>query len=298
MKNNNTAYLVLFLTTLFWSLNAIAGKLAVGHISPMVLTSIRWIVAFSIMLIIGGRQFWIDRHTVRAHLPLLMVLGAVGFTLFNVSMYTALNYTTAINVAIEQAAVPAVIFLGNFILFRTRVSALQVIGFTFSLIGVAIMVSNGSLERLAKLEINQGDAIMVLAVILYASYSVLLKYKPDLHWKTVMLVMSFSALIVSLPFGIWEITSGNAILPDALGFSIALYTAIFPSLVSQVLWMKGISLIGPNRAGIFINLVPIIATCLAIIILGEKFGIHHGVALVTVIGGIWLAEKSGRKIIA
>lgn len=295
MPSNKTAYILLFLTTLFWGANAVAGKLAVGHISPMILTSLRWSTAVIILLVIGGKQFWQDRALVKPHLPLLFVYGALGFAIFNVTLYSALNHTSAINVAIEQAAVPAVIFIGNFLLFRTRVTALQIFGFSLSLIGVVVVASHGSFARLAALEINKGDMFMAVGVLAYASYSVLLRYKPALHWKTMMIAMSLSAFLVSLPFTWFEMRGPDGIWPDTTGLAIGLYTAIFPAIIAQVLWIKGIDLIGANRAGIFINLVPIIGTILAIFVLGEVFGVYHAVAMALVIGGIAIAESSGRK---
>ncbi|MEM8541689.1 MAG: DMT family transporter [Pseudomonadota bacterium] len=295
MQHNRTAYLLLFLTTLFWGGNAVAGKLAVGHVSPLVLTSLRWAIAFTILAVIGGKQFWQERHLVRPHLPLLFVYGALGFSIFNIALYSALNHTTAINVAIEQAGVPAVIFLGNYILFRTRVTLLQILGFGLSIIGVAVVASQGSLERLAGLQINRGDAFMVLGILCYSAYSVLLKYKPALHWKSMMLVMAFSAFLISLPFSYWELQGPNGLWPDTQGWIITMYTAILPAIVSQVLWIRGVEMIGANRAGIFINLVPILGTLLAIAVLGEVFQLYHAIALALVIGGIWIAENSGRK---
>lgn len=296
MQHNRTAYSILFLTTLFWGGNAVAGKLAVGHVSPLMLTSLRWAIAFTVLVLIGGKQFWQERHLVRPHIPLLFVYGALGFSIFNIALFSALNHTTAINVAIEQAGVPAVIFLGNYILFRTRITALQIIGFGLSIVGVAVVASQGSLERLAGLQINRGDAFMVLGVLCYSAYSVLLKYKPALHWKSMMLVMAFSAFLISLPFSFWELQSGKGIWPDSMGWAVTLYTSLLPAIVSQVLWIKGVEMIGANRAGIFMNLVPILGTLLAIGILGEVFQLYHAVALALVVGGIWIAENSGRKV--
>lgn len=296
MQHNRTAYSILFLTTLFWGGNAVAGKFAVGHVSPMVLTSLRWAIAFTILVAIGSGQFLRERHLVRPHIPLLFVYGALGFSIFNFALFSALTHTTAINVAIEQAGIPAIIFLGNYILFRTRITMLQIIGFGLSIVGVAVVASQGSFERLAGLQINRGDAFMVLGIISYSAYSVLLKYKPALHWKSMMLVMSFSAFLISLPFSYWELHSSHGIWPDTQGWAVTLYAAILPAIVSQVLWIKGVEMIGANRAGIFINLVPILGTLLAIALLGEVFQLYHAVALLLAVGGIWIAENSGRKI--
>src|SRR6187399_3117615 len=132
------AYFLLLLTTLFWGGNAIAGKLAVGHISPMLLTAARWGIAVAILWLLGRRNFARDWPAIRARLPLLAALGAFGFSIFNVALYSALNYTSAINVSIEQAAMPMLIFILNFLLFRLGASAGQIVGFLLSVAGVAL----------------------------------------------------------------------------------------------------------------------------------------------------------------
>ena len=288
---NRIAYVLLVLTTVFWGGNAVAGKMAVDHVSPMILTSLRWVIAFAILAVIAGPRFWAERRKAVRHLPLLFAYGALGFAGFNIVLYSALNHTTAINVAIWQAAVPMIIFALNFIIFRTPITLAQMAGFVLSVTGVAVVASGGSIERLTGLAINHGDALMALAALLYAGYSVALRAKPDLHWKTMMVTMAFAAMIVSLPFALWEWRSPAGILPDRQGWLVALYTAVFPAIVAQAFFIRGVEMIGSNRAGLFVNLVPVIGTILAIAILGEVFGIHHALAMILVIGGIWLAER-------
>ena len=227
------AYVLLLLTTLFWAGNAIAGKLAVGHISPMVLTTIRWGMALAIMLAIGLPNLWRDWPAVRTNLLLLFALGAAGFTLFNAAMYSALTYTTAINVSIEQAGMPMFIFIANFLLYRMGVSPGQIIGFALSVVGVALTASHGELGRLAELDVNFGDALMLAAIVLYGGYTVALRYKPAIHWRSLMLVLCGAAFLSSLPFAAWEFAAGAAVLPDARGWAVAAYTAILPSVVAQ-----------------------------------------------------------------
>tara|TARA_R110002020_G_scaffold127531_5_gene286111 strand:+ start:1019 stop:1894 length:876 start_codon:yes stop_codon:yes gene_type:complete len=287
------AYLFLTITALSWGANAVAGKMAVGHISPMLLTSARWGLALMILLTFTLPQLRRDRETIRANLPLLMAYGMVGFAFFNILLYSALEFTTAINVAIEQAGMPMVIFLANFLLFRIRARPAQVAGFALTVAGVAITASGGSLARLLALELNRGDALMLLAVFCYGGYTVALRYKPQLHWQSMITVMAASAFLTSLPFSAFEIARDSAIWPDATGWTVAAFTAVFPSLVSQVMFIKGNELIGSNRAGIFINLVPIFGTILSVMILGEVLEVYHVVALGLVLGGIWLAERRG-----
>lgn len=291
---NRRAYLLLVLTTLFWGGNAVAGKLAVGHVSPMLLTSARWGLALVILGALGWRSFFEDWPKIRRSLPLLLVLGATGFTGFNVALYSALNYTSAINTSIEQAAIPMLIFAGNYLLFRQRVRFGQVAGFVLSVAGVALTASHGDLLSLLALDLNRGDALMVIAVVVYSLYTVGLRYKPDVRSQSLMIALTAAAAVTSIPFAIGEAAVGASILPDAQGWGVIAYTLLFPSILAQLFYVQAVGLIGANRAGLFINLVPIFGTILSILILREAFHPYHAVAMVMVLGGIWLAETSGR----
>lgn len=289
------AYLLLVLTSLFWGGNAVAGKLAVGHVSPMALTALRWIFAGLILLPFALPHLKRDWPVVKRNLLFLLVLGAIGFTAFNAALYSALQYTSTINVSIEQAALPMIIFAFNFALFRMKVTWLQVAGFVISLVGVAVTASHGDVRRLAELDVNVGDGIMVIALVAYGAYTAALRYKPPMHWLSLMMVLVTAAIVTSIPFALWEAGTGTLILPDARGWALVAYTAIFPSILSQAFYIQGVELIGGNRAGLFINLVPIFGTLGAIVILAEPFFGYHALAIVLVMGGIAIAEASGRR---
>jgi drug/metabolite transporter (DMT)-like permease len=295
LSASRVAYLLLSATALFCGGNAVAGKLAVGHIPPMTLTAVRWTMAFIVILAIGLPHLKKEWPRARRSLPVMLALGAAGFSLFNLALYSALQHTSAINVTIEQSGMPMVIFIANFALFGMRVGPVQVFGFLLSLVGVAVTASGGDLARLAALDINRGDAIMLIAILAYGGYTVALRYKPAVNWQTLMVVMSFSAMVTSWPFAVWEQLSRGGVMPDMTGFAVAAYTAIFPSILSQVFYMRGVELIGPNRASLFINMVPVFGTLLAIAILGERFHPYHAIALALVIGGIWLSERSAGR---
>jgi drug/metabolite transporter (DMT)-like permease len=287
----NRAYLYLVLATLCWGGNAVAGKLAVGHISPMMLTFLRWFFAVAIIFAISLPQLMKDWPVARKHLPILAFFGVVGFTTFNATLYTALKYTTAINVTIEQAAIPMLIFLINFVLFRMRVSWAQIVGLSLTLVGVALTASHGDLRSLLELQLNFGDALMIIALVAYAVYTVSLRWKPPVHWRTLMALPALFALLTSLPLVGWEISSGNVIWPDGMGWVIAAYTAIFASLVAQTFYVFGVVGIGANRAGLFINLIPVFGTLLSVLILGEDLQLFHIVALALALTGIAIAER-------
>jgi drug/metabolite transporter (DMT)-like permease len=287
---NSRAYFYLCITSLFWGANSVAGKLAVGHVSPMVLTTFRWIVALSIILILMLPQVKRDWPAIRRHWLQLLLYGALGFTAFNALLYTALGYTSAINAVIEQAGIPMLIFVFNFALFRIQASIAQVLGFTVTLVGVLVTASHGDFSTLAELEFNFGDALMLGACIVYAAYTVSLRWKPEMHWQSFIAAPAFGALLSAIPLFFWEVSRGAAIFPDTTGWAIVLYAGIFPSLLSQVLYVRGVEMIGANRAGLFINAIPVFGTILSVALVGETMHMFHVVALLLVLGGIAIAE--------
>ncbi|MGO4621018.1 DMT family transporter [Ensifer sp. 2YAB10] len=288
---NSRAYFYLCITALFWGGNSVAGKMAVGHVSPMMLTTLRWVFALIVILVLMTPQIRRDWKKIRQHWLQLLAYGAIGFTTFNALLYSALKYTSAINAVILQAGVPMLIFLFNFVLFRTRASIAQVIGFTVTLIGVLVTAAHGDISSLLTLEFNFGDALMIVACVVYAGYTVALRYKPTMHWQSFIAAPAFGALLSALPLLVWEIGSGTAIVPDTTGWVIVLYAAIFPSLMSQVLYVRGVEMIGANRAGLFINAIPVFGTLLSVMLIGETFHLFHLVALLLVLGGIAIAER-------
>lgn len=292
---HKTAYALLLLTTLFWGGNAVAGKLAIGHVSPMLLTTGRWGIAFVVLCIIGWPRLLADWPKVRQNAVYLMALGAVGFSIFNIALYSAVIYTSAINVSIEQAGIPMLIFIGNFLLFRLRASWAQIVGFLVSLVGVALTASHGDPASLLALDVNFGDMLMIGAVVGYAGYTIALRFKPDIHWQSLMIALTGGAFIASVPFALAEAQTGASIMPDTMGWAVILYTVIFPSIMAQIFYVRAVELIGANRAGLFVNLVPVFGTLLSVVVVGEAFHTYHAIALALVLGGIWLAETSGRK---
>ncbi|MCZ8185250.1 MAG: DMT family transporter [Beijerinckiaceae bacterium] len=290
-KLYSNAYLLLALTMLFWGGNAIAARLAVGEISPMVLTAGRWfVVVIFIALFL--------RKEVREVLPVLkerwlfaLMMGTFGYTVFNAMMYVAGHYTSAVNITLLQGAIPIFTLIGAFFAYGTPVRGVQIIGIIVTMIGVAVTASGGSFERLAALAINFGDVLMVAACALYAGYTVALKKRPAISGLAFFSGMAFAAALVSLPFVVAEIAIGKAQWPGLKGLMILTYVAIGPSFLAQVFFMRAVELIGPGRAGLFANLVPVIGAVLAVLILGEPFGWHHAVSMVLVLGGIAIAER-------
>jgi drug/metabolite transporter (DMT)-like permease len=288
-------HILLIITMLAWAGNAIAGKLAVGYVSPMMLTFGRWLIALVFIWAISWIEVRRDWATIRRNMPYLLLMGMAGFTLFNVLFYTAAKFTSGINISIEQAAIPLFIFIGNLLVFRIKATARQIIGFTISIIGVVLTVTGGNLLKILDSGLNFGDFLMLVAIINYAGYSIGLKSKPVLHWKSFFTIMVTAAFLTSIPFAVFEIHGGHAIYPITMrGFLIVIYAALLPSIVSQIFFLLAVEKLGANISGLYINLVPIFGTFMAIIILGEPLRWHHAVALIMVVGGIIYAQTQNK----
>ena len=292
-------HLLLTITAFIWAGNAIAGKFAIDHISPMVLTLMRWWLALAILLAIAWPVIWQERDKLRQHWLYLLLLGAFGYTGFNFLLYTALIHTSAINVTLEQSAMPLIIFIVNFVLYRIAVRWLQIVGFAITACGVLVTATYGDpLSLLAGNPgaLNRGDLFMLGAALLYALYSVALKQKPEMKWQTFLAGLVLGGAIAAVPGAAIETAMGVATWPTTLqGLLVALYAGIFPSLVSQGFFIRGVEALGANAAGLYINLVPIFAAILAILLLGEEPRLFHAIAFALVVGGILLAQFGERK---
>lgn len=288
------AYLLMVLTTLIWAGNAVASRFAVGNISPMALTSFRWVGVCLIMPFLLRRQIAAHLPQIRAHWLYIALLGIIGFTAFNTLMYVAAYSTTAINIGILQGSIPIFVLLGAFVAYRIPIGAMQALGVAVTLLGVAVTASRGDAHVLANLRFVPGDLLMILACVFYAGYTVAVRSRPPMPQLVFFTVVATFACLVSLPLLAVEIAMGRFHMPTPAGWAILAFTVIGPSILSQLSFMRAIELIGPGRAGVFVNLVPVFAPILAVLLLGEPFGLYHAVALALVLGGIFIAERLGR----
>ena len=294
----NNAYLLLILAPLLWGGNAVAGRLATADWQPFTVTSARWLCA-SIMLFpfaIGPLKR--DWPVVKKNLWILFLLGGVGMAGFNLLMYLALNYTSAVNVSIEQAAMPVLIMLANFIVFSQRVRWLQIVGVVLTLFGVLLTATAGAPWTFFSGGMNLGDGLMLIACVFYAAYTFGLRWKPPVHWMSFMFVIAVSAFLVTIPFSLWELSQGEFAMPRLQGWLVLAYIFIFPTVVSQLCYARGVELLGSNRAGLFLNLVPVFGSMLAVLLIGEAFEWYHLAGLLLVLFGIGLAEKAADKTVA
>ncbi len=286
-----TAYALLTATAVFWGMNAVLGKVAVGNISPMMLVSARWLSVLLLILVFLRRDLIKDWPILKNHLVRLSLMGAAGFTCFNALFYLAAHGTTAINIGILQGSIPVFVMLGAYFIYHDRITALQFLGVLATVLGVVVAASGGSFALLMTLAFNHGDILMMGACLLYSSYAIALRKRPKASPIGIFAVMASAAFILSLPFLYLESIYGTIQWPTPTGWLVIALVAVFPSFLSQIFFIKGVDELGPGRAGVFANMVPIFASLFAVIFLGEVFALHHFLALSLVLAGIWISER-------
>ncbi|SFK30835.1 DMT family transporter [Methylorubrum salsuginis] len=291
-----TAYAILTLTALLWAGNAVAGKWAVGEVSPQVLTTLRWAFALALLAVIARRQVAADWPRLRARWRYVLLMGASGYTVFASLFYAAGAHTTALNVALIQGAVPIFVMLLNFLVRGAGVRGGQAVGAAVTLAGVAVASSHGDLGALLSLTFNRGDGLMLAACLVYAGYTVALPSRPKVSGLAFFTGLALAAFLSSLPPLAVEWAAGRSIWPSLpVGWPLVAFVALGPSLLAQLSYIRGVELIGPNRAGLFVNLVPVFGAGLAVLLAGEPFDVFDGLALALVLGGILIAETAGRR---
>jgi drug/metabolite transporter (DMT)-like permease len=285
--------LLLVLCAIFWAGNTVAARLAIGEIDPFMLTALRWIaVAAALWPIYGGeiRAHW---RELRRRLPMIVVLGILGMTGFNAFYYVAAHYTSAINIGILQGSMPIFVLTGAYLAHGTRASLIQWAGVLITALGVVVVATRGAPLEILKVELNKGDLAILAACALYALYTVLLRDRPAMPGNAFFALLAIIAALTSLPLVGFEAYMSGFRLPTVTGLVLTLWIAIFPSFLSQIFYLRGVDLIGPGRAGVFVNLVPVFAAIMAVTLIAEPFAPFHAVALALVIGGIWLAQRKG-----
>lgn len=260
----------------------------------MVITSLRWAMVSFLLIGIKPHRLIEAWPELRRNGRKIVLMAVSGFTAFNALFYVAAHHTTAVNIAILQGSIPVFVVLGTVVLQGARIGALQALGITATLLGVVVVTTRGEPGTLAALDLNFGDALMLIACLLYSGYTLALRNRPDLPNLVFFTALAFIAFVSSLPLLAYEWLSGMVLWPTPEGWALLLFIALFPSFLAQLAFMRGVQLIGPGRAGLFANLAPVFGALLAVGLLREPFGVFHLVALLLVIGGILVAETAGQ----
>lgn len=288
---NNQPYLLLTLTSLFWAGNIVLARHVAGHVPPLTLSCLRWIGTFLILLPFAWPHLKKDWPVLRAHLPMMLTLSALGFAYNNAISYWAMQYTEALNALLIQSAGPLFVALWSLALFGVRLTGAQLAGITISLAGVLTIILRGDWSALAGISFNRGDLMFASSLVSFGLYSALMPRRPVTHALSLISFTTCCGAMMLLPFSVWEFSTGATLKIDLISMATLGYVVIFPSTLAYLFFNRGIAMIGPNRAAPFFHLVPMFGSAMAILLLGEKLKLFHLVGYVLVLAGVVIASR-------
>jgi len=296
MNENRTIYLAsiyLFCATFFWAGNFIIGKAAsINEIPPISLNLYRWLIAWFVLLPFTYKELIKKKKYILKNFGIFIILGMTAVSIFNSALFYSLKFTQVITGVLMISVVPVMIIFFSALLKIEKTNIFQIFGVALSLTGVVFIITKADIEILKNLDFNRGDLTMLIAMFSWSIYSALLKKKKyELSQITLLQVVIGFGVIILIPFYFIDINIGNEIKFDMPFFLILTYVIFFPGLISFFLWIKGVGLIGANRAGVYLHLMPILGAIMAMIIFDEKIMFYHFVGAIFIVSGIILSNR-------
>ncbi|MBS9479247.1 DMT family transporter [Ancylobacter radicis] len=291
-------YLLLSLVSLFWAGNIVLGRHVAGHVPPVTLAWLRWVLAFLILLPFAWRAMKADGPIALRHWKLLGVLAFTGITLFNTMAYHAVQFTPALNALLIQSTGPLLIAFWSLVLNGDRLSGGQAGGIALSLLGVLTIICRGDPDVLMRIEFNRGDLWMIEAMVIYGIYSSLLARRPAMSQLGFLGFTLGPGALLLTPLFIAERSVGAPMVFDLTSFAVIGYVAIFPSVLAYLFFNRGVQLVGPNRAAPFFHLMPVFGSVLAIMFLGERPHLYHAAGYALVLAGVVTATVFAPRRVA
>ena len=293
MSKKHLAYLLLSLSVLFWAGNFIVGKFAtLFEIPPLSLNVFRWLSVWLILMPFTYKEILKNLPNIKKNWLMISFMGLITISTFNSVVYFALNHTQVINAVLVLAAIPAATIIFSSLMNIEKTNILQLIGLLLSAIGIGSIISSGDIGKIISLNFNKGDVWMLVCVITWALYSTLLKKnKFKFSQFTLIQLMVSAGLLFLIPQLFYEKSIGLNVNFNKAFFIILFYVVVFPAIAAYYCWQKGVEIIGPNRASMVIQLMPLFSAAMAIIIFKEKFELYHFVGAACIISGIYLSNK-------
>jgi len=283
--------LLLLVAAASWGGNWVAARAVYLDVPPFALVFWRWALAAALIFPFAAAQLREDAPLIRRHLPALAAFGVIGTAGFTMFGYWGIRYTTAINATLLNASLPLFIIPLSWWLLRLTVSRRQLAGMAFSLAGVACIMSAGEFSALARLSLNPGDLRLLAGALRWASYTVLLKWRPPIQPLSFVFFTVAAGAAFSLPFYLGEIAAGATMVVSPKTAVAIGYLAVFPSVVAYICWNRAVPIVGPNVAGFFNPVIPVFGTLFAVVLLDERLALYHLAGFALVLGGVVLTSK-------
>jgi drug/metabolite transporter (DMT)-like permease len=299
MSENRThlrAFALLGLVMVFWAGNSIVGRAVRGEVPAFTLAFIRWTGASLVLWPFAARSVWRDRHELLAKWPAVLLLGLIGIGAFNGLLYNSLKYTTATNALLLQAAIPALVVAFDRLFFGTRADPLHSAGVALSIVGVAVIVFQGDPALALKFHFGFGDALMLVACVVWALYTVLLRLRPKVAGESFVAVTFAIGVLTMAPFAGWEWLQGERIQWSLPVLGAFFFVCLFPSLFSYFMYNWATAEVGPASAGQSITLMPLFGALLSAALLGEPLYGYHWAGMALILAGIVISVLAVRRM--
>ena len=290
-RQRTLATLLLLVAAASWGGNWVAARAITLEVPPFALSFWRWAIASALLLCFAAAQLREDAPLILRHLPALVAFGVIGAGGFTLLGYWGVRYTTAINATLLNSSLPLFVVPLSWLLLKLTVSGRQLAGLALSLAGVASIVGAGEIETLARLALNPGDLLLLGGALLWAIYTVMLKWRPPVRALSFLFCTLAAGAAFSLPFYLWEIWVGSTMTLSPGTIAAIGYLAVFPSIVAYICWNHAVAVLGPNVAGFFNPLIPVFGTLFAVTLLGEPFRPYHLAGFALVLGGVVLTSR-------
>jgi drug/metabolite transporter (DMT)-like permease len=293
MNKNFKAYLMLTLCAFFWSGNFIVGKFATLYqVPPLTLNFFRWLIVWIILIPFTAKDILINIKIVKEKFYSILLMSITSISIFNSVVYYSLNFTQVLNGALMISTIPVLIIFISVIFRVEKINLNQVLGLILSITGVVIIITQLEFSRLIHLDLNKGDLWLLVAMLSWAIYSTMLKtHKTGLNYLTFISVIVTLGLVFLFPQFLFELNNQELIKFNFAFFLIIGYVVLFAGLCAYIFWNKAVLIVGPSRAGIFLHLMPVFSSFMAIFLLNERFMNFHIFGAIAIVLGIYLSSK-------
>ncbi len=289
------AWAGLVCASLFWAGNALVARGFNQSIPPLSLAFWRWLIALLIVLPFVAKPLWQQRAALRRAGWRLLVLAGLGICSFSVLLYFAAQTTVAINITLLGTCLPLLLFLGSGLLLGEWPARRTWWGMGIAAIGLLVLISAGSWQRLLDLQFKPGDLFMLLAVLAWALYSLMLRrwadYLAPIPALAQLAVMMALGVLLLLPFYLLDVARGHLFEPSASNLMAIAYTALFASLFAYLAWNYGIKVLGAAKVGLSNYLMPVFTAVLGWLLLNEGLQGFHWVGAALIFCGLLWANR-------
>jgi drug/metabolite transporter (DMT)-like permease len=296
MSNNFKAYLMLMLCAFFWSGNFIVGKFATLYeVPPLTLNFFRWLIVWIILIPFTFRDMLKNIKIIKKNFYPILLMSIASISVFNSVVYYSLNFTQVLNGALMISIIPVLIVFISFIFKTEKINFSQIFGLLLSITGVLTIITRLDFAKLINLDLNKGDLWLLVAMLSWAIYSTMLRtHNTGLNYLSFMTVIVSIGLIFLFPQFLYELKNHQVLKFNIPVILITSYVVFFAGIGSYILWNKAVVIVGPNKAGIFLHLMPVFSSFMAIFLLNEKLMHFHIIGATIIIIGIYLSSKKSR----